>query len=405
MIAIRASLGSMRCRFLALALVACNGAVDETPPQLPGGPRAGIALASGLDTSCAVTSAGEVACWGMEVGWWDIAWSNSHQRGTYALSPLLVDGVSGAVAVSQTSDSRGCAVLEDGRVQCWGDNSFGALGNGMVNPPFAYQAPVFVSGISTATAVVSTFEHGCALLSGGGVQCWGFNVNGSLGDGTRNNSANPITVPGVTTAVAMAGGESGTGGSTCVLLGDQSVRCWGVINCTVDVPDQQCVPHPPTTITGLSGAKKIFVAAYHRDQPRGCAVLQDDTVACWPNAQGNLAASPETSVKSVVSLAIGDRYTCALLHDATVACWGANDFGQLGNGTTVAAPLGVVLGLSDVVEVSAGNDHTCARLSNGGIRCWGHNLSGQLGDGKGNPKNNSDPPNSSAVPVAVKGFL
>ncbi len=290
-------------------------------------------------------------------------------------------------------------------MQCWGDNFSGELGNGLMSAPLTYQGPVYVSGISTATAVVSTFEHGCALLSGGGVQCWGFNVNGSLGDGTRNDNANPITVPGVTNAVAMVGGATGSGGYTCVLLADQSVKCWGVINCTVDVPDKQCFPHPPTTITGLTGATKIFVAAYHLAQPRACAVLQDGTVGCWPDAKGNLMASPESSPANVVSLALGDRHTCALLHDATVTCWGANEVGQLGNGTTVAATNGAVLGLTDVVEVAAGNDHTCARLSSGAIRCWGANLSGQLGNGTANPKDNSDPANWSAIPVAVKGFL
>ena len=70
--------------------------------------------------------------------------------------------------------------------------------------------------------------------------------------------------------------------------------------------------------------------------------------------------------------------------DGGVLCWGANDFGQLGDGTVVERliPVSVELGGDVTVsEVSAGASHSCAKLDNGGVRCWGGNTFGQLGDG------------------------
>jgi hypothetical protein len=79
-------------------------------------------------------------------------------------------------------------------------------------------------------------------------------------------------------------------------------------------------------------------------------------------------------------LSAGDDHTCTI-DGGTISCWGANDFGQLGNGTTTdsAAPVAVA-GVTKVVQVAAGSEHTCA-LANGEVSCWGNNDVGQLGTG------------------------
>ncbi|MBK6534769.1 MAG: hypothetical protein IPF99_36100 [Deltaproteobacteria bacterium] len=58
--------------------------------------------------------------------------------------------------------------------------------------------------------------------------------------------------------------------------------------------------------------------------------------------------------------------------NGTVQCWGANDLGQLGDGSTTTrlSPV-MVMGLSNAVEIAAGYNHTCARLMDGSVRCWG----------------------------------
>ncbi len=81
-------------------------------------------------------------------------------------------------------------------------------------------------------------------------------------------------------------------------------------------------------------------------------------------------------------VAAGFVHTCAVVSDGTARCWGANDKGQLGDGTTTASVQPVVVaGLANVVQISAGAQHSCALLGDGSARCWGYNLQGQLGNG------------------------
>jgi alpha-tubulin suppressor-like RCC1 family protein len=87
-------------------------------------------------------------------------------------------------------------------------------------------------------------------------------------------------------------------------------------------------------------------------------------------------------LKGVVQADGGGDHTCAVRTDGTVWCWGDNDFGQLGDGTSVARLMPVkVVNLTQVVQVSAGVEHTCATRSNHTVWCWGRNDFGQVGDG------------------------
>ncbi len=80
-----------------------------------------------------------------------------------------------------------CAVLSTGAVDCWGYNYYGELGNGTTGGPDGTGTPQAVTSLSDAVSVSSSnnIDGGyCAQLSSGRVDCWGYNANGELGNGT-----------------------------------------------------------------------------------------------------------------------------------------------------------------------------------------------------------------------------
>jgi alpha-tubulin suppressor-like RCC1 family protein len=292
-----------------------------------------------------------------------------------------------------------CALNTAGGVVCWGNNRFGQLGNGSnINSGVPVAASRLTAGV---TSLAAGWSHTCALRSSGGLECWGTNSKGQLGNASFLESRSPSAVYGLQEGVqAVAAGHR----HTCALMETGAVKCWGE-NVSGAVGDGSSLNrNEPVDVTGLTGG----VVALEAGAGHTCALLESGAVRCWGwNPNGQLGNGTEVDSRLPVevtglpgkaeAIVAGDQHTCALIAGGSIVCWGANASGQLGNGSRVHSnfPVAVNSLSAEAVQVTAGGAHTCALLSDGRIKCWGDDQSGQLGDG--GRENQSEP-------VAVSGL-
>jgi alpha-tubulin suppressor-like RCC1 family protein len=190
-------------------------------------------------------------------------------------------------------------------------------------------------------------------------------------------------------AVDIVAGESDT---TCELLQNGSVRCWGIGERIGD-GDSQDREHP-TAVLNISSAIQLSSGTRHN-----CAVLEDGGVNCWGhNGKGRLGdgtSTDSTSPVSVIDLpsalrvAAGDDFTCSIDHAGNAWCWGGNVDGQLGDGSTTDSLEPVrVQNLPPVKDITASEENSvCALSVDESVYCWGSGNSGQLGNGSSSDLN------------------
>jgi hypothetical protein len=175
------------------------------------------AISAGAVHSCATISTGGIKCWGGGV-------CGQLGDGTTADSyvPVDVSGISSRVSSISAAGNHSCALLSTGGIKCWGKNNHGQLGDGTTTNS---NTPVEVSGLSSgAIAISSTYFHTCSLMSSGGVKCWGQNDYGQLGDGTTTDRNIPVNVSGLSSGVSQI---SAGWYITCALLSTGGIKCWG----------------------------------------------------------------------------------------------------------------------------------------------------------------------------------
>ena len=178
-----------------------------------------VSVDAGASHSCAVTAAGAVKCWGANF------FGQLGDGGTDpSLVPVDVVGLGGPVVQVAVVSGATCALSAAGAVQCWGGNSSGLVGDGTYDDRVA---PTDVVGLgSGVTALAAAQTRTCALLSSGGVRCWGFSHIGELGDGSNTTSPVPLDVAGITDATSVGVGQY----HACAVLVGGEARCWGYNN-------------------------------------------------------------------------------------------------------------------------------------------------------------------------------
>ena len=376
---------------LLLASAACGGAEParpggaillpaQPPPVLPyasspppprstpiaaakAKPRPVITQLSTSDPDCGLDAEGRV---------W--RWSTGAME---AEAPSIHGAVRIACGMTHT-----CVVGADGIASCWGDNAYGALGDGTEK---SHEQPSRVLGLTSVADVVVTYGRTCARTTTGDVHCWGDSEFGKAGDGRlpdntgreKTQPGKPILAGAGTLAIGMA--------HACSAMPDGRLSCWGQNNagsCGQSLRVRY-VPRPAFV------PKVKDIASVSAGESISCSVDRQGAVACWGNSlygvlgpAGPTDDSPrDTPIRvplppGAVEVAVGsDNHACARLATGAVYCWGHNENGQLGDGTSVdrKAPAPVP-GIDKATRIAAGLSTTCALVEGGHVWCWGKDV-------------------------------
>jgi alpha-tubulin suppressor-like RCC1 family protein len=332
-----------------------------------------ISLASGNSHTCALVD-GYVRCWGY-------ALSVGAPLTTDRPVPVAVSSLpAGIQQISASGGAHTCALTPTGGVKCWGKNEAGQIGDGTQS---SQQTPVDVNGLGgTAQTIGLGYSHSCAVMtSSGTVRCWGLNANYQLGADVGNHSVVPVTVDGLSGVKKVVGG----GAHTCALLTSGALKCWGY-NYYGSLGNGQsgntADTYIPQNVVGLDHGVTDVAAGYLST----CAMLDSGQVKCWGvfGALSSVTPAAMAGLESgVTGLGLGGDHLCTLHTGGQVRCLGANDSGQLGDGTNIGrSSPAVVPGLeSGVTSLAAGINHTCAATTGGQVLCWGNDAYSQLGIG------------------------
>lgn len=324
--------------------------------------------------TCVIVSGGGVKCWGDntygQLG-------NGTTNSSSTTSPVDVCGIgscstllSGATQISM-GFGFACALLSDSGVACWGYNNRYQTGSGAITMTQVW--PATVTGLTNVASISSGREHTCAVVVGGNLTCWGDNTYGQLGDGTdtANKVESLVSVhrPGVTSVTAVAA----TTHATCAIAAASKVKCWGgdsanelgydSVQATPNTYSFPMFGNPAVTVvhtpvTPQLGGTDITAKAIDAGPRAVCVISTTDALACWGSIAGlgtrtggtnfgsAFSSNWVSGMTSTTNVAVSTSTVCAT-NAGTVKCWGAGPFGELGDTTTgsSAAAAVSVLGL------------------------------------------------------------
>lgn len=369
------SLRSVVRFWLPWALI-CGSALGCDPKD-PDGPTpqndSWVHVSAGGRHTCATQTDGSVWCWG-DNSFGQLG-DGSTNGGSQPRWVQLAAGVEAAAA----GQSHSCVLTLDGAVWCWGRNNLGQLGDGTVA---SRVEPTAVVLPGEAVSLSAGYAHTCAVGAGGQAWCWGANDTGQLGIGNVvpdtcgspavSCSPSPLNVEEIGDVASLSAGGSAEGSHSCAALNDRSVWCWGD-NSEEQLGDGSLISrNTPVELTDLFNVIGVTAGERH-----SCATLGNGESHCWGRSFGDPFWI--SALEGVARVTAGGEFSCSILADATSWCWGRNDLGQLGDGTNQDRVYpSQVLGVVGIVEISAGSGHACAVTDQGQLWCWGDNAEGQL---------------------------
>lgn len=390
------------------SLVTSSGLAGKSPTKIAAGYYHGCVIANG-----------QLLCWGNgSSGTLADGNPNNHTVNYATVTGNSTIGTATGTYAAHSSISTGggfsCGIV-NGNAYCWGNNANGQLGTG--NTINSLQ-PRAVSSLasSVATKVSAGNGHACAIVTGS-VWCWGDNTYGQIGNGASGgNVLVPYQIGGVLAGKRVTDISAGYD-STCAVANGQ-LYCWGdsAYNKT-GTGNLTATPTPVTTPTIVNGkgvlATSLNVTAVTVGTNHACAIANADAY-CWgDNTYGELgigstsgtpsapvlvnkgtAASPtgpNSMRPSVTGLSAGSNFTCGIFN-AIASCWGNNANGRTGlniianTNTTSPTALSGAAGGYYATAISAGSGHACAILNgnssntNGNLYCWGTGTGGRVGN-------------------------
>ncbi|MCA9673923.1 MAG: hypothetical protein KC464_02695, partial [Myxococcales bacterium] len=336
------------------------------------------AVSAGSAHACGIKTSGALYCWGND------AWGQlTGVFGGWETSPievttLPVGALWKAVAPGYAHT---CAIRgDDGVMWCWGANFAGQLGTGQPEGVFM---PAAITGHEAWAEVSSANLHTCARKDDGSAWCWGLGPLGQAGGDPSTSSDRPVEVAGGHTWRSLSTGLE----HACGVTDGGELYCWGT-DVAGEIGTTQADTPTPVVAEPGSDFETAFAGTH-----LSCATRSGGAPVCFgTNGDGQLGQGNRDDLRTAVTLpisavvtsvGIGDTTACALDVDGVVWCWGRDDHGQAGDGHADARFVGTpVQGIAGTpVQLSSTNHHTCARTDDGRVFCWGANEAGQLGDG------------------------
>ncbi len=325
-----------------------------------------------------------------------------------ALAIPSVAAAGGAAAAAGSGAGRPQAVAAGGSLRAWGLNDFGQLGNDTTissDTPVKVQLPAG----TRVTSMRAGCGHSLALTTTGQVLAWGDNRDGELGDGTTTSTGTPVMVklpPGTKVTAVRAGCRH-----SLALTTKGHVLAWGFSG-QGELGNGSVLTSPePVRVKLPKGTKvaAISAGAYH-----GLARTTTGRLYAWgANESGELGDGTTTNrdipvrVKlpkrtKVTLIGAGEGHSLARTSTGKVVAWGDNGDGDLGNGTTTPSSTPVRVKLPRRTKLRGlfgGCAESLALTAKGHVLAWGDNGAGQLGNGTTTP---SDTPVRVKLPTGTK---